>query len=40
MLQNYAFIRKDNVFSEIFVLNFTKSNNMKDSGELAATHIE
>lgn len=29
MLQNYAFIRKSNDFSEVFVLNFIKSNNMK-----------
>lgn len=29
MLQNYAFIHKNNVFSENFVLNFTKSNNLK-----------
>lgn len=29
MLQSYAFIRKNNAFSEIFVLNFIKSNNMK-----------
>lgn len=29
MLQNYAFIHKNNVFSENFVLNFLKSNNLK-----------
>ena len=29
MLQSYAFIRKNNAFSEIFVLNFIKSNNSK-----------
>lgn len=38
MLQNYAFIHKNNVFSENFVLNFLKSNNLKgNSKELAAT---
>ena len=38
MMQIYAFIHKNNVFSEIFVLNFLKSNNLKgNSGELAAT---
>ena len=37
-MQSYAFIHKSNVFSEIFVLNFLKSNNLKgNSGELAAT---
>lgn len=41
MLQSYAFIRKDNAFSKIFVLNFLKSNNLKgNSEELAATHVE
>lgn len=40
MLQNYAFIHKNNVFSEIFVLIFVKSNNLKgNSGELAATQF-
>lgn len=29
MLQNYAFIRKSNDFSEVFVLNFAKSDNLK-----------
>lgn len=29
MLQSYAFIHKNNDFSEIFVLNFLKSNNLK-----------
>ena len=29
MLQNYAFIHKNNVFSKIFALNFLKSNNLK-----------
>lgn len=29
MLQSYAFIRKDNAFLKIFVLNFLKSNNPK-----------
>ena len=29
MMQSYAFIHKNNVFSEIFVLNFLKSNNLK-----------
>ena len=33
MLQSYAFIRKNNAFSEIFVLNFAKSNNMKGNGK-------
>nr|DAW56502.1 MAG TPA: Protein of unknown function (DUF3579) [Caudoviricetes sp.] len=28
-MQNYAFIYKNNVFSENFVLNFAKSNNLK-----------
>lgn len=38
MTQSYAFIHKNNVFSENFVLNFLKSNNLKgNSGELAAT---
>mgnify|MGYP006918966518 CR=1 FL=1 len=37
-MQNYAFILKGNVFSENFVLNFIKSNNLKGNGrELAAT---
>ena len=37
-MQSYAFIHKINVFSENFVLNFAKSNNLKgNSGELAAT---
>lgn len=41
MLQNYAFIRKSNDFSEVFVLNFAKSNNLKgNSKKLAATHVE
>jgi hypothetical protein len=40
MMQSYAFIHKNNVFSAIFVLNFIKSNNMKvNSGELAATQL-
>lgn len=40
MLQNYAFIHKNNVFSENFVLNFLKSNNLKgSSGELAAIQL-
>lgn len=40
MLQSYAFIRKDNAFSKIFVLNFLKSNNLKgNSEELAATQL-
>lgn len=29
MLQSYAFIRKNNAFWGFFVLNFTKSNNLK-----------
>ena len=29
MLQSYAFIRKNNAISEIFVLNFLKYNNLK-----------
>ena len=29
MLQSYAFIHKNNVFSENSVLNFLKSNNLK-----------
>lgn len=29
MLQSYDFIHKDNGFSEVFVLNFIKSNNLK-----------
>ena len=38
MQQSYAFIHKNNVFSENFVLNFAKSNNLKgNSEELAAT---
>ena len=28
-MQSYAFIHKNNVFSDIFVLNFAKSNNSK-----------
>lgn len=41
MLQSYAFIRRNNAFSEIFALNFIKSNNMKgNSKEMAATHVE
>lgn len=28
-MQSYAFIHKNNVFSENFVLNFIKSNNLK-----------
>ena len=40
MMQSYAFIHKNNVFSENFVLNFTKNNNMKGkSKELAATQF-
>lgn len=40
MMQSYAFIHKNNVFSENFVLNFIKSNNMKgNSKELAATQF-
>lgn len=40
MLQSYAFIHKNNDFSEIFVLNFVKSNNLKgNSEELAATQF-
>lgn len=40
MMQSYAFILKGNVFSENFVLNFVKSNNMKGNrGELAATQF-
>lgn len=40
MLQSYDFIHKDNRFSEVFMLNFAKSNNMKgNSGELAATQL-
>ena len=39
-MQNYDFILKGNVFSENFVLNFIKSNNMKgNSKELAATNV-
>ena len=38
MLQSYAFIRKNNAFLEIFVLNFAKSNNLKGNGKkMAAT---
>ena len=38
MMQSYAFIHKNNVFSENFVLNFVKSNNLKGNfEELAAT---
>lgn len=41
MMQSYAFIHKNNVFSKIFALNFLKSNNLKgNSEELAATHVE
>nr|DAU89973.1 MAG TPA: hypothetical protein [Caudoviricetes sp.] len=29
MMQSYDFIHKDNGFSEVFVLNFIKSNNLK-----------
>lgn len=32
-MQSYAFIRKNNAFSGIFVLNFAKSNNMKGNGK-------
>ena len=40
MLQSYDFIHKDTGFSEVFVLSFVKSNNMKgNSGELAATQL-
>lgn len=39
-MQSYDFIHKDNGFSEVFVLNFIKSNNMKgNSKELAATQF-
>lgn len=39
-MQSYAFIHKSNVFSENFVLNFIKSNNLKgNSKELAATQF-
>lgn len=39
-MQSYAFIHKNNVFSENFVLNFLKSNNLKGScKELAATQF-
>lgn len=39
-MQSYAFVHKNNVFSENFVLNFLKSNNSKgNSGELAATQL-
>ena len=41
MLQSCAFIRKSNDFSEVFVLNFAKSNNMKgNSKKMAATRVE
>nr|DAF11118.1 MAG TPA: hypothetical protein [Bacteriophage sp.]DAM73690.1 MAG TPA: hypothetical protein [Bacteriophage sp.] len=29
MMQSYAFIHKNNVFSKNFMLNFVKSNNLK-----------
>lgn len=29
-MQSYAFVHKNNVFSEILVLNYIKSNNSKD----------